>query len=297
MSALAAIMNFFERVWTGLCRPLIAILNVIFRPAPADGHISPWRIGVWVAFNCALLFMALNAGALHIRPLMIGAFLLLHVLIILGSLRVMSEEKSVLEGTLAANALTFSVTDAVNNLPLLAISVVFYVLGLPALIDQIESANLAQILSQKPVMSNRYVTYLTCVLNEVPLFGPIIYAAASLTGVSKNINADIVYAGLTGNAMRLFVVATVGTIVVRAIVLRLQQATHKAAIARSLESGDSHVDRIRGRLARISPDLRARLERTIDTHVDDVVRHRVKDALARLAAVGHSASAKLLPPR
>ena len=65
-------------------------------------------------------------------------FLLVHILVILGSLRVMSEEKKVLEGSLAPDQMTFSVYDAVNSIPLLSASIAFYVLGLPALIESQE---------------------------------------------------------------------------------------------------------------------------------------------------------------
>ena len=281
-SIMGGLVAFVDLVWTGLCRPLVGVLNIVLRPDPDDGRIGFFRVLLWVAINCAVLALALISGALHIRPLSIGLFLLFHVLIILASLRVMSEEKQVMEGLMTAGAMTFSATAAVNNVGVLASSIVFYVLGLPALIDQIEAAGLATILSHKPEIVSRYGSYLTCVLNEMPLLGPLVYAGANLSGMSKNINGEIVYAGLLGNAARLFIVATVGFVVVRAIVLRFQQSTHKAAMARSLAHDDGHFETIRHRLARVPPDMRAMLEHMSGTHADHAVRHRLKDALARL---------------
>ena len=69
----------------------------------------------------------------------------------------------------------------------------------------------------------------------MPAVGPILHAAANLTGLSPNLNADIAYTGLVGNFVRLVIVATVGFVIVRAIVLRLQQASHRTAILHSVE--------------------------------------------------------------
>ena len=66
----------------------------------------------------------------RVRLGLIGLFVLVHILVILGSLRVMSEEKKVLEGSLAPDQMTFSVHDAVNCIPVLSASIVFYILGL-----------------------------------------------------------------------------------------------------------------------------------------------------------------------
>ena len=282
------ILAIIDAIWTSLCRPLVGLLNLVLRPAPGDGRIGIVRVILWIAINCALLAAALGLGAPHVRPLTIGIFLLFHVLIILASLRVMSEEKQVMEGSMAAAAMTFSVTAAVNNVGVLASSIVFYVLGLPALIEKVEAAGLATILTQKPQIFSNYGSYLTCVLNEMPLLGPLVFAGANLSGMSKNINAEIVYAGIAGNAVRLFVVATVGFVIVRAIVLRFQQASHKAAMLRQLSHHDGHYDVIKDRLARLPPDMRAALEHSADTHADHAVRHRLKDALARLGGLGHA---------
>ncbi|MCP4779952.1 MAG: hypothetical protein GY877_04170 [Hyphomicrobium sp.] len=100
------------------------------------------------------------------RPLFwtLIAFLVVHILIMVSSLRIMYEEKRVMEGSLAPEHMTFSAFDAVNNMPILASSVFFYILGLSALILTVEKAELASILKQRPDLMNEYAEYLVCAI-------------------------------------------------------------------------------------------------------------------------------------
>ena len=283
MTALTIAINLVDRVWTTLCRPLIMLLNVVFRPDPMDGSIGTWKVFAWLLVNCAGLILALRVADPGVRSVLIGLFLLVHILVILGSLRVMSEEKKVLEGSLAPDQMTFSVYDAVNSIPLLSASIAFYVLGLPALIGVIEEAGIAQILSRRPAIGFPYAANLACVLNEMPAVGAILHAAANLTGLSPNLNADIAYTGLVGNFVRLVIVATVGFVIVRAIVLRLQQASHRVAILNSVEQRHGHWDLVHSRLLRLPHKLVDRLRHLAASQTDGSMRQRIETILSRLA--------------
>ena len=211
MTALTIAINLVDWVWTTLCRPLVMLLNVVFSPIEWTARSAHGRCSGRLLVNCAGgPDPGIAGGRPGVRSVLIGLFLLVHILVILGSLRVMSEEKKVLEGSLAPDQMTFSVYDAVNSIPLLSASIAFYVLGLPALIGVIEEAGIAQILSRRPAIGFPYAANLACVLNEMPAVGAILHAAANLTGLSPNLNADIVYTGLVGNFVRLVIVATVG---------------------------------------------------------------------------------------
>jgi hypothetical protein len=96
--------------------------------------------------NAAILYFAVTD--LATRPLFwtLVVFLIVHILIIMSSLRIMYEEKRVMEGSMKPEAMRFSAFDTVNNLPVLASSVVFYVLGVAAIIQTVEQTGLAQIL-------------------------------------------------------------------------------------------------------------------------------------------------------
>ena len=127
-----------DRVWTTACWPLIGLLNLFFRPDPQTGNVALWKVALWLAANAAILYAAVVS--LNTQPLFwtLTAFLVVHILIIAGSLRIMYEEKRVMEGSMAADKMTFSALDAVNNVPILASSTAFYVLGLAALIQTVE---------------------------------------------------------------------------------------------------------------------------------------------------------------
>jgi hypothetical protein len=282
MTALTIAINLVDRVWTTLCRPLIMLLNVVFRPDPTDGSIGKWKLLAWFLVNCGGLILALRVADPRVRSGLIGLFVLVHILVILGSLRVMSEEKKVLEGSLAPDQMTFSVYDAVNSIPVLSVSIVFYILGLPALIGVIEEAGIAQILSRRPAIGFPYAANLACVLNEMPAVGPILHASANLTGLSPNLNADIVYTGLAGNFVRLVIVGTVGFVIVRAIVLRLQQASHREAILNSVEQRHGHWDLVHSRLLRLPHKLADRLRRLGASETDGSMRQRIEPILSRL---------------
>ena len=131
-----------DSAWTSVCWPLIGMLNMFFRPDPQTGHVALWKVRLWLVGNGALLYAAV--AGLTTRPLFwtLCAFLLVHILIIASSLRIMYEEKRVMEGSLAADKMTFSALDAVNNVPILASSTAFYVLGLAALIQTVEHTGL-----------------------------------------------------------------------------------------------------------------------------------------------------------
>ena len=44
MTALTIAINLVDCVWTTLCRPLVMLLNVVFRPDPMDGSIGAWKV-------------------------------------------------------------------------------------------------------------------------------------------------------------------------------------------------------------------------------------------------------------
>ena len=282
MSAFSTVTRLFDGAWTALCRPLIVLLNALFRPDPADGSIAVWKIAGWLLANCAGLFLTLTMAPPAAKAPLIGLFLLLHILIVFGSLRVMSEEKQVLEGSLAPDRMTFSVFDAVNSLPMLTASIIFYVLGLPALIGLIEDGGVAQILSKRPAIGLPYLSNLACVLNEMPAVGPVMNAAANLSGFSPNLNAEIIYSGLVGNFVRLVIVATVGFAIVRAIILRMQQASHRAAILRSVENKHGHWDLVQSRMLRLPHKLAERFRHMAASEKDANLRQQIEATLAKL---------------
>ena len=282
MTIITSLLDLVNRAWTLLCRPLILLLDALFRPDRESGTIRPWKIFAWLLANCAVLFAVLNLADERTKAALIAAFLLLHILVILGGLRVMAEEKQVLEGSLTADKMTFSVFSTVNNVAMLSVSIAFYVLGLPALIGLIEDGGIA-LLSRRPRILNAYSDNLACVLNEMPAVGPVINALANLTNLSPNLNAEIVYTGLAGNIARLFIVATVGFMVVRAIVLRIQQESHRRAILNSVEKGHGRWDLIEQRLLRLPHGLADRLHRIAAREKDGAIRHRIEATMSRLA--------------
>jgi hypothetical protein len=271
-----------DRVWTTACWPLIGLLNLFFRPDPQTGNVALWKVALWLAANAAILYAAVVN--LNTQPLFwtLTAFLVVHILIIAGSLRIMYEEKRVMEGSLAADKMTFSALDAVNNVPILASSTAFYVFGLAALIQTVEHTGLAQILRHRPTLNSEYGEYLACVVNEVPIVTSVLNAWANLVGLSDNLSAQIVYHGWTGNAVRLIIVVTLSIIVVRALLLRLQQWSHQLSMAHALENGTVSPDSVKKRLVRVPTTLNSQLMRSALTHPDTAVRRRALAAMARL---------------
>ncbi len=271
-----------DLAWTSVCWPLIGLLNLIFRPDPQTGKVAVWRVIAWLAANVAVLYFAVTG--LKTQPLFwsLSAFLLVHILIIASSLRIMYEEKRVMEGSLVADKMTFSALDAVNNVPILASSTAFYILGLAAIIQTIEHTGLAQILRQRPTLGNEYGEYLACVLNEIPIVNSVLNAWANLVDFSDNLTAEIIYNGWTGNGVRLLIVVTLSIIVVRALLLRLQQWSHQISMAHALESGTVSPDTVKKRLVRVPTALNSRLMRSALTHPDTAVRRRALAAMARL---------------
>ena len=271
-----------DRVWTTACWPLIGLLNLFFRPDPQTGNVALWKVGLWLAANAAILYAAVDG--LNTKPLFwtLAVFLIVHILIIAGSLRIMYEEKRVMEGSMAADKMTFSALDAVNNVPILASSTAFYVLGLAALIQTVEHTGLAQILRHRPTLNSEYGEYLACVLNEVPIVTSLVNAWANLVNLSDNLSAQIVYNGWTGNAVRLIIVVTLSIIVVRALLLRLQQWSHQLSMANALENGTVSPDSVKKRLVRVPTTLNSQLMRSALTHPDTAVRRRALAAMARL---------------
>jgi hypothetical protein len=251
-----------DRVWTTACWPLIGLLNLFFRPDPQTGSVALWKVALWLAANAAILYAAVVN--LNTQPLFwtLTAFLVVHILIIAGSLRIMYEEKRVMEGSMAADKMTFSALDAVNNVPILASSTAFYVFGLAALIQTVEHTGLAQILRHRPTLNSEYGEY--------------------LVGLSDNLSAQIVYHGWTGNAVRLIIVVTLSIIVVRALLLRLQQWSHQLSMAHALENGTVSPDSVKKRLVRVPTTLNSQLMRSALTHPDTAVRRRALAAMARL---------------
>jgi hypothetical protein len=272
----------FDRAWTSICWPLIGMLNFIFSPDPQTGAVALWRVAGWLAANVAVLYAAV--AGLKTQPLFwsLSAFLLVHILIIASSLRIMYEERRVMEGSLSADKMTFSALDAVNNVPILASSTTFYILGLAAIIQTVEHTGLAQILRHRPTLNNEYGEYLACVLNEIPIVNSLLNAWANLAKLSDNLSAQIVYNGVTGNAVRIAIVVTLSIIVVRALMLRLQQWSHQVSMAHALENGTVSPDAVKKRLVRVPTTLNSRLMRSALTHPDSAVRRRALAAMARL---------------
>lgn len=278
----ARIFGIFDKAWTSVCWPLIGFLNFIFRPDHQTGDVALWKVALWLAANVAVLYFAIYG--LDTQPLFwtLSAYLIVHILIIASSLRIMYEEKRVMEGSMAADKMTFSALDAVNNVPILASSTVFYILGLAALIQTVEHTGLAQILRHRPTLNNEYGEYLACVLNEVPIVTSVLNAWANLVNLSDNLSAQIVYNGWTGNGVRLAIVVTLSIIVVRALLLRFQQWSHQVSMAHALENGTVSPDAVKKRLVRVPTTLNSRLMRSALTHPDTAVRRRALAAMARL---------------
>lgn len=279
---IARLFGVLDKAWTSLCWPLIGFLNLIFRPDPQTGNVAYWKVALWLAANSALLYAA--AMRLTSQPLFwtLVGFLVVHILIIASSLRIMYEERRVMEGALSADKMTFSALDAVNNVPILASSTAFYILGFAALIQTVEHAGLAQILRSRPTLDNEYGEYLACVLNEIPVVNSVLNAWANVVDLSDNLSAQIVYNGLTGNAVRLVIVVTLSIIVVRALLLRLQQWSHQISMAHALENGTVSPESVKKRLVRVPTTLNSELMRSALTHPDTAVRRRALAAMARL---------------
>jgi hypothetical protein len=244
--------------------------------------VALWKVVLWLIGNGALLYAAV--AGLATRPLFwtLSGFLLVHILIIASSLRIMYEEKRVMEGSMTADKMTFSALDAVNNVPILASSTAFYVLGLAALIQTVEHTGLAQILRNRPTLNSEYGEYLACVLNEVPIVTSVLNAWANLVNLSDNLSAQIVYNGWTGNSVRLIIVVTLSIIVVRALLLRLTQWSHQLSMAYALENGTVSPESVKKRLVRVPTTLNSHLMRSALTHPDTAVRRRALAAMARL---------------
>lgn len=278
----ARIFGIFDKAWTSVCWPLIGFLNFIFRPDHQTGDVALWKVVLWLAANIAVLYFAI--AGLNTQPLFwtLSAYLVGHILIIASSLRIMYEEKRVMEGSMAADKMTFSALDAVNNVPILASSTAFYILGLAALIQTVEHTGLAQILRHRPTLNNEYGEYLACVLNEVPIVTSVLNAWANLVNLSDNLSSQIVYNGWTGNGVRLAIVVTLSIIVVRALLLRFQQWSHQVSMAHALENGTVSPDAVKKRLVRVPTTLNNRLMRSALTHPDTAVRRRALAAMARL---------------
>ena len=209
-------------------------------------------------------------------------FLVVHILIMMSSLRIMYEEKRVMEGSLAAKHMTFSAFDAVNDMPILASSVIFYIMGLAAFIQTVERADLASILKRRPDFLYDYGEYLASVLNEVPIVSTAVNAWANLSNLTENMAADIVYNGWTGNGVRLFIVITISVIVVRALLLRFQQWSQQVAMAHAIEDGTASPEAMQKRLVRMPTTLKDHLLTTALTHPDGAVRGRAVSAMSRL---------------
>ena len=257
--ATSAAYGIFDRAWTAACWPLIGFLNLIFRPDPETGAVAWWKTGGWVIANTALLSFAVTQLDWRNMFWTLVAFLVIHILIMISSLRIMYEEKRVMEGSMKPEAMRFSAFDAVNDMSILASSVVFYVVGLAALIEAIERSGMAQILRHKPTLNSEYTEYLACVLNEVPIVNSVVNAAANYFKYSDNVTAQIVYNGWEGNGIRLLIVATVSIIVVRAMLLRVQQWTQQVSMAHAMETGTVSPEGVKKRLVRVPTTLNGRL--------------------------------------
>jgi hypothetical protein len=176
----------------------------------------------------------------------------------------------------------FSAFDAVNNLPILASSVAFYILGLAALIQTVERSGLALILRSRPDLMNEYGEYLACVVNEIPIVSTAVNAWANLVDLSDNLGAQIVYNGWTGNSVRLWIVISLSIVVIRALLLRFQQWSHQVAMAHAIESGAASPDSVRKRLVRVPTTLRNHLMTAALVHPDTSTRRRALSAMAKL---------------
>ncbi len=119
-------------------------------------------------------------------------------------------------------------------------------------------------------------------LNEVPIVTSVVNAWANLVNLSDNLSAQIVYNGWTGNAVRLIIVVTLSIIVVRALLLRLQQWSHQLSMAHALENGTVSPESVKKRLVRVPTTLNSQLMRSALTHPDTAVRRRALAAMARL---------------
>lgn len=277
-----AVFGVLDKAWTSVCWPLIGFLNLIFRPDPQTGDVPGWKVLLWLLANGAVLSAAvLDLGD---RPLFwtLIFFLAVHILIIMSSLRIMHEERRVMEGSLAADKMTFSALDTVNNVSILASSTAFYIFGLAALIQTVERAGLAQILRSRPTLPNEYSEYLACILNEIPIVSTLLNAWANIAKFSDNLSAQIVYSGVTGNAVRVFIVVTLSIIVIRAFLLRFQQWGHAVSMAHALENGTVGPDAVKTRLVRVPTTLNSHLMKAALTHPDTAVRRRALAAMARL---------------
>jgi hypothetical protein len=280
--ATSAAYGLFDRAWTAACWPLIGTLNAILRPDPETGSVRWWKVAAWVVVNCAILYAAVTQLDWRSLFWVLVAFLVIHILIMMSSLRIMYEEKRVMEGSMTPDSMRFSALDAVNDMSILASSVVFYVAGLAALIEAIERSGMAQILRQRPTLNSEYTEYLACVLNEVPIVNSVVNAAANVLKYSDNVTAQIVYNGWTGNGVRLLIVTTVSIIVVRALLLRFQQWSQQVAMAHGLESGMVSAEGVKKRLVRVPTTLNSRLLTAALTHPDTLVRKRALAAMAKL---------------
>jgi hypothetical protein len=280
--ATSAAYGLFDRAWTAACWPLIAFLNLIFRPDPETGSVAWWRVVAWLVVNAGLLSFAVTQLDWRNLFWVLVAFLVVHILIMMSSLRIMYEEKRVMEGAMKPDAMRFSAFDAVNDMSILASSVVFYVAGLAALIEAIERSGMATILRHRPTLNSEYNEYLACVLNEVPIVNSIVNMAANLAKYSDNVTAQIVYNGWTGNGVRLLIVTTVSVIVVRALLLRFQQWSQQVSMAHAIESGAVSPESVKKRLVRMPTTLRDHLMLAALAHPDMASRRRALSAMAKL---------------
>jgi len=280
--ATSAAYGFFDRAWTAACWPLIGFLNLIFRPDPETGSVAWWKVAGWVIVNTALLSFAVTQLDWRNLFWVLVVFLVIHILIMMSSLRIMYEEKRVMEGSMKAEAMRFSALDAVNDMSILASSVVFYIAGLAALIEAIERSGMAQILRHRPTLNSEYNGYLACVLNEIPIVSSVVNAAANVLKYSDNVTAQIVYNGWIGNGVRLLIVATISIIVMRALLLRFQQWSQQISMAHGLESGTVSPEGVKKRLVRVPTTLNSRLMTAALTHPDTLVRKRALAAMAKL---------------
>jgi len=280
--ATTSIFGAIDKIWTSLCWPLIGLLNLIFRPDAQTGDVAWWKVAMWLSANGALLYAAV--GGLNIDYLFywLVGFLIVHILIIASSLRIMYEERRVMEGSMRPEDMTFSALDAVNNVSILASSTVFYILGFACLIQNIEETGLAQILRQRPSLPVGYLEYLVCILNEIPIVNTLVNAWANIWEHSENLSAEIVYNGWTGNSVRIIVVVTLSIIVVRTLLLRFQQWSHQVSMAHALENGTVNPDSVKQRFVRVPTTLNNHLMKAALTHPDTAVRRRALSAMARL---------------
>jgi hypothetical protein len=280
--ATSAAYGIFDRAWTAACWPLIGLLNLIFRPDPQTGALRWWRVALWLIANAALLYFAYML--LDGRQLFwtLVAFLVVHILIMMSSLRIMYEEKRIMEGAMRPEDMRFSAFDAVNNLPILISSVAFYILGLAALIQTIERTGMAVLLRHRPTLTSEYGAYLACVLNEIPVVNTLVNAWANYRGLSDNVTAQIVYNGLEGNGVRILIMATISVIVIRALLLRFQQWSQQVAMAHGIETGTVSAEHVQKRLVRVPTTLRNRLMVAALAHPSLEARRRALSAMAKL---------------